>query len=133
MLKIDGKSCFFFPDCILVLENNTYGAVRYDDLRTDVRNQNMIVESAPTDATVVGETWKYVNKNGGPDRRFKENRRLPICLFEEIGMASGQGFKGLLQSSRHGAATPVNDAFRAIGRISKELRDAAPLLMTYDR
>ena len=26
-------------------------------------------------------TWQYANKSGGPDRRFNNNRQLPICLY----------------------------------------------------
>ncbi|TDE35441.1 hypothetical protein E1B25_17530 [Antarcticimicrobium sediminis] len=48
----------------------------------------MIVEAAPSDATMVGQTWKYVNKNGSPDRRFKDNRQLPICLFQEMAWSA---------------------------------------------
>ena len=27
-------------------------------------------------------TWKYVNKKGDPDKRFKDNRKIPIVLYE---------------------------------------------------
>lgn len=132
MILIDGKKCYFFPDCILIEENKRFGAVRYETLRTAVRDQRMIVDSAPTDATIVGQTWKYVNKKGGPDRRFKDNRQLPICLFEEIGMVSNDGFKGLLQVSRHGISDAYGNAIKDIGSISKELKDAEPLLITQE-
>lgn len=130
MILIDGKSCYFFPDCILIQENNRFGAVRYEELRTAVRDQRMIVETVPPDAIVVGQTWKYVNKKGGPDRRFKDNRQLPICLFDEIGMISNSGFKGVLQVSKHGVSGAYDSAIKDIGRISKELKDAEPLLIT---
>ncbi|MFC7703779.1 DUF4236 domain-containing protein [Plastorhodobacter daqingensis] len=132
MITIDGKNCYFLPDCILVEENRRFGAVRYENIRTAVRDQRMIMDTAPSDATVVGQTWKYVNKNGSPDRRFKDNRQLPICLFEEIGMVSEGGFKGLLQVSKHGISGAYGDAVRELGRITKELKDAEPLLITKD-
>ncbi len=132
MINIDGKNCYFFPDCILVEENKRFGAVRYETVRTAVRDQRMIMDTAPSDATVVGQTWKYVNKKGGPDRRFKDNRQLPICLFEEIGMVSEGGFKGLLQVSKHGISGAYGGAVSELGRITKELKDAAPLLITKD-
>jgi hypothetical protein len=90
----------------------------------------MIVETVPPDAIVVGQTWKYVNKKGGPDRRFKDNQQLPICLFDEIGMISNSGFKGVLQVSKHGVSGAYDSAIKDIGRISKELKDAEPLLIT---
>ncbi|WP_281969035.1 hypothetical protein [Roseovarius nanhaiticus] len=116
-----------FPDCILVLKNNVFGAVRYEDLRIGTRDQRMIVDSAPADAKTVGETWKYVNKNGSPDRRFKDNRLLPICLFEEIAIISVDGFKALMQVSKRGTAEPLRLALQAMQPMSQELSDA-PLL-----
>lgn len=130
MIAIDGKNCYFFPDCILVEENKRFGAVRYETIRTAIREQRMIMDAAPADATVVGQTWKYVNKNGSPDRRFKDNRQLPICLFEEIGMVSEGGFKGLLQVSKHGISGAYGGAVNELGRVTKELKDAEPLLIT---
>lgn len=130
VIMIDGKKCYFFPDCILIEENKRFGAVRYDTIRTAVRDQRMIMDSAPSDATVVGQTWKYVNKKGGPDRRFKDNRQLPICLFEEIGMVSDGGFKGLLQVSKHGISGAYGSAVTELGRVTKELKDAEPLLIS---
>jgi hypothetical protein len=127
MIAIDGKSCYFFPDSILVEENKRFGAVRYETISTAVRGQRMIMDAAPSDATVVGQTWKYVNKKGGPDRRFKDNRQLPICLFEEIAMVGDGGFKGILQISKHGIGGAYGSAVRELGRVTKELKDAEPL------
>lgn len=129
MITIDGKNCYFFPDCILVEENKRFGAVRYESIRTAVRDQRMIMDVAPPDATVVGQTWKYVNKKGGPDRRFKDNRQLPICLLEEIGMVSDGGFKALLQVSKNGISAAYESAVRELGTVTKELQDAEPLLI----
>ncbi len=132
MIAIDGKNCYFFPDCILVEERKRFGAVRYETISAAVRDQRMIIDTAPSDATIVGQTWKYVNKKGGPDRRFKDNRQLPICLFEELGMVSEFGFKCLLQVSKHGISGAFCGAVSELGRTTKELKDAEPLLITKD-
>ncbi|GGA29236.1 MAG: DUF4236 domain-containing protein [Rhodobacteraceae bacterium] len=132
MILIDGKKCYFFPDCILIEENMRFGAVRYETLRTAIRDQRMIVEAAPSDAKVVGQTWKYVNKNGSPDRRFKDNRQLPICLFQEIAMISEGGFKALLQVSKQGISSDYGKAMTELGRLTKELKDAEPLLIAQE-
>lgn len=132
MILIDGKKCYFFPDCILIEENKRFGAVRYETLRTAIRDQRMIVEAAPSDAKVVGQTWRYVNKNGSPDRRFKDNRQLPICLFQEIAMISEGGFKALLQVSKHGISSDYANALTELGRLTKELKDAEPLLIAQE-
>lgn len=47
-------------------------------------------EVTPRDAELVGKTWRYVNKSGGPDRRFNDNRQIPIYRYGqlEIGCAT---------------------------------------------
>ena len=34
----------------------------------------------PEDALVIGQTWQYVNLDGGPDRRFNDNYEIPVIL-----------------------------------------------------
>ena len=69
-----------------------------------------IRRSAPRDAVVVGQTWKHPNKNGGPDRRFANNRQLPICLYESIYLRSPNGLNELLQVSSRGHAQHLSAA-----------------------
>lgn len=93
-VRVGRQTLYFYPDFILVRERKQYGAVAYSEVRTAVRDTRFIVDgTTPSDAQVVGETWAHPNKNGGPDRRFANNRRLPICLFEEIGMIGSTGLK----------------------------------------
>ncbi len=54
----------------------------------------------PGDAKVVDRTWRFVNKTGGPDKRFKDNRELPIALYEEIELTSTTGLHERFQASR---------------------------------
>ncbi len=48
-----------------------------------------------------------MNKKGGPDRRFANNRELPIALYEEITLRSRTGLNEKLQVSRVGAAATL--------------------------
>jgi hypothetical protein len=38
----------------------------------------------PRDARQVDVTWQYANVGGGPDRRFKHNRQLPVLQFGRV-------------------------------------------------
>jgi putative peptidoglycan binding protein len=40
--------------------------------------------TVPSDAQVVGNTWRYVNKNGQPDRRFSDNPSIPLAQYCKI-------------------------------------------------
>jgi hypothetical protein len=91
----------FFPDRVLVYDANGVGGVSYSGLRVAVNTTRFIEsEGLPADAKVVDQTWRYVNKKGGPDRRFKDNRQLPICLYDEISLQSTTGLNEVIQVSR---------------------------------
>ena len=67
---------------------------------------------------MVGRTWQFVNKSGGPDRRYAQNQKLAICEYGQIelkaadlhvtwhvsNLAMAQGFVrelvGVLSSAR---------------------------------
>jgi hypothetical protein len=82
---------FFLPDVILYWEHGTFGAVAYDDLRVEQGVTRFIEDgSVPADATVVDRTWRYINRNGGPDRRFNNNRKIPIVQYGVLALTSSK-------------------------------------------
>ncbi|WP_407114792.1 DUF4236 domain-containing protein [Bradyrhizobium sp. LMG 9283] len=97
-----GKETFYLtPDAILVTAGRTIAAFAYQDVQFAFRNAQFIEEvTPPHDAIVVDQTWRYVNRKGGPDRRFNNNRQLPICLYGEIDMRSAAGVNERIQCSR---------------------------------
>lgn len=106
----------FFPDRILVYDTNGVGAVSYNALKLDVKQSRFIEdEGAPRDAKVVDHTWKYVNKKGGPDKRFKNNSQLPICLYDEISLTSSSGLNEMIQLSRCGIGEGFMKAVQFLG------------------
>lgn len=95
-----------FPDRILVYRDDDVGIVAYNALECSSRDSAFIEEqSPPSDATVIRHTWRYVNKDGGPDRRFSNNPQLPVCRYEELTLRSGSGINEILQLSRPSIAT----------------------------
>jgi hypothetical protein len=109
----------FMPDRLLVFEPKAVGAVPYYELETDVSDVRFIEEDrVPRDAEVVDHTWRYVNKSGGPDRRFKDNPRLPIVLYQEILFQSPSGLNELIQLSRIGVGDPVRDALASLAELA---------------
>jgi hypothetical protein len=95
------QSLYFFPDLLLVLEGRQAGVVSYANLSIQTTMTNFIeTESVPSDSRVSHYTWKYVNKGGGPDRRFNGNRQLPVVNYQEIELTSSSGLRKLLQVSR---------------------------------
>ncbi len=115
-IGVGRQALHFFPDRVLVYDKNGVGAVGYQDLRIGIGTTRFVEgEAVPRDAKVVDRTWKYVNKSGGPDRRFKDNRELPVCLYEEITLSSQTGLNELLQVSRCGFGSAFGDAIALLG------------------
>ena len=116
-LGVGLQTLHFFPDRVLVYDRGGVGAVAYSDLRLDAHATRFIEDgAAPSDATVVGQTWRFVNKNGGPDKRFNNNRQLPICLYDEVTLQSASGLNELVQLSKSGVASPFGAAITALAR-----------------
>ena len=112
------ETLYFFPDRILVFAANGVGAISYDDFNLEIYDKRFIEdESVPPDAVVVDYTWQYVNRNGGPDRRFKENRELPICLYQELWFSSQSGLNKIIQLSRTGVSQGFRETVQYMGKI----------------
>src|SRR5207245_343913 len=104
---------YFFPDRVLVYQGSHVGAINYHALECHVAETRFVEdETPPADAEIIGRTWRYVNKTGGPDRRFKNNRELPVCRYEELFLKSSSGLNEILQLSKAGAAADFSPALR---------------------
>jgi Protein of unknown function (DUF4236) len=101
LLPLANERIYFTPDAILIVAGNSVAALRYDELEIVCRPTSFIEDGRPpSDAQAVGESWRYVNRDGGPDRRFGNNRKLPICLYAEIDLKSGTGLNDRINCSR---------------------------------
>lgn len=120
--SLEGKrlQLYFYPDRVLVFDGAQVGAVSYAELRLDTAVSRFIEdEGVPRDSRVVDRTWRYVNKNGGPDRRFKNNTEIPVVEYEKIHFTTASGLNELFQVSRVGAAAGIAGAIRAMAQHSQ--------------
>lgn len=99
-LKLGKRKLLFLPDKVLVVDGLKIGAVDYQSLSIETGVTRFIEnETVPKDAEVVGYTWAKVNKNGSPDKRFKNNRQLPECVYGQVCIKSSQGLKAEIMCS----------------------------------
>ena len=125
-LNVTGQQFLFFPDRIYVLQSGRYGAIEYASLVVGTGQTNFIEEQGvPQDAHVVGTTWKYVNKGGGPDRRFNNNREIPIAQYGVVELQSTTGLNVLLHVSSLSAMNQFSSLFNSFqGLTSSQQRPA---------
>lgn len=86
VMQVGKQSLYFFPDVILIENGSRFGAI----------------------------AWRFPNRNGGPDRRFNNNRQLPVCLYDSLYLTSPQGLNEVLQFSRVGLADTFAQTLRAM-------------------
>lgn len=114
-MGVGRQTLYFLPDRLLVFDRAGVGAISYATLDIAVNRQRFIEGSrVPPDATVVDHTWRYVNKSGGPDRRFNHNPQLPICLYDEISLRTASGLNEVVQISRSGIGEGFAAAVRGL-------------------
>ena len=112
---------YFFPDVLLAQHGSKFAAVRYVDLEI-VAGVTQFVEDehVPKDAEILHYTWLHPNKSGGPDRRYSNNRQLPVARYQTLEFNSLTGvLKRLLVSkneSRQGLVEVVHKLADVAGR-----------------
>jgi hypothetical protein len=110
-LKIGFSRYIFLPDRILIVGFLQVGALRYSDISIDFQSVNFNeTDSPPNDALFLGHTWQYVNNNGTPDKRFTNNRQIPICLYGKINISDkNETFLIELQMSNYQIYKEITD------------------------
>jgi hypothetical protein len=67
----------------------------------DAREVNLIFEpyrfiedeAIPSDSQVVDRVWAKCNKDGSPDRRFRDNYQIPVAVYGRLAFRSGSGLQ----------------------------------------
>jgi DNA-directed RNA polymerase subunit RPC12/RpoP len=77
----------------------------------------------------VGTTWRYVNKKGGPDRRFARNYEIPIVIYYYLSIQDRSGF-GLNEQLAFSQLPALKEFGFALVELSKYPRDAGPPIAT---
>jgi hypothetical protein len=84
------QTIYLLPDRILVIDPRSVGAIAYEALGVHVGDRRLSSRRRrfPGTPSKWARTWKFVAKSGGPDRRFKNNRQLPVLLYDEMALSS---------------------------------------------
>ena len=92
----------FLPDCVYMIQDASCEALRYEHIKWSSSMTRFVEPSAPEDSQVVDQTWQYVNKKGGPDRRFSYNPMLVVCSYGEmeVNFANRRRAKLMLSGTR---------------------------------
>jgi hypothetical protein len=107
------RSVYFLPDRVIAREGKEYAEIPYAWLRVAAQEQRFIEsEAVPGDSQQIDTTWQFANAKGGPDRRFKNNRPLPVMLYGRLTLSTTHGFLMVWDFSRPDVAFALADAVR---------------------
>ncbi|MGC4154864.1 MAG: hypothetical protein QM628_17570 [Propionicimonas sp.] len=113
--NMNGPDLYLFPTFIVLFKS--YQQFSIHDLNTVETIFSSIrfteEEGVPNDSQIVGETYKYTNRNGTPDRRFANNYRIPQVRYGGLHLRSPSGINDSYMFSNYGAFEAFEDAFRA--------------------
>lgn len=111
LLKLKKETLIMLPDKALIIRGCRAGAIGYDGLKIEVLETEFVEnKKAPRDAKIVEYRWKYSNKNGEADKRYKNNKKLPIYLYGVIHLTSEEGLNVEIQCSN----VEITKKFKAI-------------------
>lgn len=121
-LRAFQQDYYFMPDHVLVFQGAHAGGISYANLNFDLGMDQLqardFVEQTH-DSTVVGKTWRFVNKDGSPDQRFNNNIEIPILEYGILRLA-GSGIDLSIYASNRAASDAVPKQFDAMLEIARK-------------
>ncbi|MDR1884623.1 MAG: DUF4236 domain-containing protein [Prevotella sp.] len=110
----NGGDLYIYPNFIIMYSSRQqFAVIGFDEL--DLRDGAVrFVETGtvPSDAQIVDRTWAKVNKNGSPDKRFKNNYQIPVVKYGEIRLATKTGVNEEYQFSNFEATNEFACSFK---------------------
>jgi hypothetical protein len=121
-LGLINTELYFFPERLIIKRGKEYGAIMYKNIDCYSSITRFIEnESVPSDSVVVGQTWRYLNKNGSPDKRFNNNHQIPICEYSVYCFESPSGLNEKISTSKVGGIDEFVRYIKAIGQLQKRM------------
>jgi len=110
-----GGDIFLYPGFILYrAAKGAFSVIDYHDVKgTAALVSFQEEEGVPNDSEVIGQAWARANKDGSPDRRFAENRQIPVARYGELTLKSGTGLWEEFQFSNSDKLTRFMNSLNA--------------------
>jgi hypothetical protein len=122
--KLKGRQCtiLFLPCDIIIKKGKHIVACSYENLNIHTGTTNFIeTDPVPKDAAIVRYTWQFVNKDGSADRRYANNRQLPVCQYGRIMLQAGDQIGVEIHVSNAAIAANIGTAFQYYADYLEEL------------
>lgn len=113
--NVNGDDILLYPGVAVIPRvDGMFALIDIRELEIGVRGvQFHETEGVPKDAKVLGQTWAKTNKDGSPDRRFKDNYQIPVCAYAQLTFGSQTGMMEEYMVSNTDAALAFVEAMTA--------------------
>lgn len=100
---IQSNKCnfLFIPSGILIKKGSSLVAYPYNEVYLFFSTRTYIeTEPVAGDAEIISHRWQFVNKDGSPDKRYKNNMQLPVCMYGTLAIKGNELDVELLTSNK---------------------------------
>jgi len=81
-VKLRNEKIYFTPGYLVVEKGGLAKGYSYNNIGiTNTYDECREEGIKPSDAVVIGETYKYLTRDGMPDKRFSYNPKVPVCNY----------------------------------------------------
>lgn len=108
-----GGDMYVYPRFVLYrASKQAFALIDSREVTLTHRNIRFIeAEQLPSDTRTVGHAWAKSNKDGTPDRRFRDNHQMPIVVYGSLTFTSPTGLQEEFQLSNAGLAVRFAEAW----------------------
>ncbi len=88
----NGGDLFLYPGYVIMSQGSqSLALLDYRQVNLEIEPSLQVVENPPEDAEIVDETWAFARKDGQPDRRYKDNWKIPVARYARLNFTSPEG------------------------------------------
>lgn len=118
----NGGDIYVYPGFLIYHAAATnYALIETADVDLKVQRMRFHEEQAvPSDAVQVGTTWAKTNKDGTPDKRFKDNYPIPVMQYARLTVQSSSGLNEEYMLSNVEAAEEFERAWQTLRETTRQ-------------
>jgi hypothetical protein len=102
----NGGDLFLYPGFVLYrVSQEAFGVIVSSDVSIQYHSCGFHeTDAVPPDSEVIEQTWIKANKDGSPDKRFRDNRQIPVVRYGQLTLKSASGLYEVYLVSHAGHA-----------------------------
>ena len=112
-----GGGIFLYPGFILYTgSSDAFSLIEYREITCKAMRLSFVEgDRVPSDSKIIGQTWAFANKDGSRDRRFANNKEIPIAEYAGLNFTTSAGLREEFMLSQF---APVTEFVTRLGEFT---------------